>query len=249
MTDLIDEGDGPVLVFLHGAGVDNQMWEPQRVHFRTSHRVIIPNLPGHGGVAAVSNVAQMAEAVHDRLQALGLHRYAVVGLSLGGMAALEMAARWPDEVTHLALIEAVPTVSSSPLMRRIVKACLWPTKLIPPRWTARLPVRHLGAESPASATYLKAALPRLSAAQTHALLTLAMDYDGRPHLPRLTLPCLVMVGALNTQTHKRARAMAQAISGCAFKAVPDAGHIANLDAPGAVNDALTQLFSRTAARA
>ena len=93
MTDLIDEGEGPALVFLHGAGVNNRMWAPQCARFRTTHRVIIPNLPGHGCIVAVGSVEQMADDVRRRLHALGVQRYVLVGLSLGGMVALEMAAR------------------------------------------------------------------------------------------------------------------------------------------------------------
>ena len=245
MTDLIDEGRGPAIVFLHGAGVDNAMWAPQHTHFHRSHRVVIPNLPGHGGVPAVGCVEQMAEDVHARLQGIRVDRYALVGLSLGGMVALEIATRWSNEVSHLGLIEAVPTVTSSAVARRVIAACLWPMKLIPPRWMARLPARHLGAETPAAAAYLKAALPRLNAAQAHTVLRLATVYDGRRHLAGLTMPCAVMVGARNLRIHKRAADMAAAIPGCRHVVLPGAGHIANLDAPDAVNAALEALLAET----
>ncbi|WP_172839394.1 alpha/beta fold hydrolase [Tateyamaria omphalii] len=243
MTDLIDDGDGDPIVFLHGAGVDNAMWAPQQAHFRSTHRVIIPNLPGHGGVPAVDSVEQMAKDVRGRLGALGLRRYALVGLSLGGMVALEMAGRWGDEVSHLAMIETVPTVTGSMAARWGIKACLLPLLCVPPRWMARLPGRHLGAETSEAATYLKETLPRLSAAQNHALLSLATDYDGRRHLGALAMPCAVMVGEKNVRIHARAAALADAIPGCRHVVLPGAGHIANLDAPEAINAALHELLS------
>lgn len=185
----------------------------------------------------------MAENVHARLEALGVHRYAVVGLSMGGMVALEMAARWPGAVSHLAMIEAVPTVTGSAVARHLINACLWPMALIPPRWMARLPARHLGAETPEAATYLKATLPRLDATQSHAVLCLATAYDGRRHLGELTMPCAVMVGARNTRIHGRAAAMAAAIPACRHVVLPGAGHIANLDAPEAVNAEIDRLLA------
>ncbi|WP_189799487.1 alpha/beta fold hydrolase [Tateyamaria sp. syn59] len=243
MTDLIDDGDGDPIVFLHGAGVDNALWAPQRAYFRKTHRVVIPNLPGHGGVPAVSSVERMAEYVRVLLCALGLRRYALIGLSLGGMVALEIAGRWGDEVSHLAMIEAVPSVTTSSAARWGIKACLLPMLCIPPRWMARLPGRHLGAETPEAATYLKEVLPRSSAAQNHALLNLATDYDGRRHLGALAMPCAVMVGEKNLRIHARATAMADAIPDCRHLVVPGAGHIANLDAPAAVNAAIRDLLS------
>lgn len=243
MTDLIDDGTGPALVFLHGAGVDNLLWEPQRAAFRQAYRLIIPNLPGHGGVPPARSVEDMADRVQAQLQALDVQRYALVGLSLGGMVALEMAARWPEQVTHLALIESVPAVAHTRLMRNVLGLCLQPLRLIPPRLLVKLPARSLGAQTRDAGIYVKTAMARLSAARTHALLQLAVAYDGRPHLPRLRMPCSVMVGAENRQTHTRAQAMAKAIPTCRYQIIEGAGHIANRDAPEAVNAALATLLA------
>lgn len=246
MADMIDEGRGSTLVFLHGAGVDNMLWEPQISAFARTHRVVVPNLPGHGGVPATGSVQHMAEQVRAQLLDKGINRYAVIGLSLGGMVALEMAGRWGDEITHLVMIESVPNVTDSRAMLLIARALLALFKLIPPRFLSVLPARQLGAETEDSAAYLKQTLVRMSARNNYAVLQAALAYDGRPHLAGLKMPVLVMVGEKNKGTHKRARAMAEAVAHAQFVVVPAAGHIANRDAPQFVNNVLLSFLSAAA---
>lgn len=57
----MDQGNGPAVVFLHGAGVDLALWEPQLTAFSSRCRVIAPNLPGHGDVPLVDDVPAMAD--------------------------------------------------------------------------------------------------------------------------------------------------------------------------------------------
>lgn len=238
MSDLIDEGTGSALVFLHGAGVDNTLWEPQIAAFSATHRVIVPNLPGHGGVPAVKTVEQMADHIRAQLLDRGIRQYAIIGLSLGGMVALEMAGRWPKEVTHLVMIESVPNVTDNRAALLMGRAFVSLFRFVSPKLFALLPARQLGAETPDAAYYLKRVLPQRKARENHAVLQAALTYDGRPHLARLSMPTLIMVGEKNPATHKRAKAMSDSIKQCQFVVVPAAGHIANRDAPGFVNDSL-----------
>lgn len=129
MSDVIDQGTGDVLVFLHGAGGDNLLWAPQIATFSTSYRVIVPNLPGHGTPPAVQCVQHMADYVRAMLIKRRIDRYSVIGLLLGGMVAPEMARRWPDEVTHLAMIETVANVSDNRAARFVARDAI-PTALI-----------------------------------------------------------------------------------------------------------------------
>lgn len=234
-SDLIDEGTGSALVFLHGAGVDNTLWEPQIAAFGAAHRVIVPNLPGHGAVPAVETVQQMADHIRAQLLDCGVRQYAIVGLSLGGMVALDMAGRWPEEVTHLVMIESVPNVADNRAALAMGRAFVSLIRFVSPKLFALLPARQLGAETPEAAHYLKRVLPQRKAQENHAVLQAALTYDGRPHLPRLSMPTMIMVGEKNRATHKRAKAMCEAIDQCRFVVIPNAGHIANRDAPEFVN--------------
>jgi len=238
MSDLIDEGTGSALVFLHGAGVDNTLWEPQIAAFSATHRVIVPNLPGHGAVPAVETLHQMADQIRAQLFDRGIRQYAIIGLSLGGMVALEMAGRWPKEVTHLVMIESVPNVAANRAALLMGRAFVSLFRVVSPKLFSLLPARQLGAETPDAAHYLKRVLPQRKARENHAVLQAALAYDGRPHLSGLSMPTLIMVGEKNPATHKRAKAMSRAIERCQFVVIPNAGHIANRDAPEFVNTKL-----------
>ncbi|MEM9422655.1 MAG: alpha/beta fold hydrolase [Pseudomonadota bacterium] len=240
MFDIIDQGTGPSLVFLHGAGVDNILWAPQISAFTRTHRVIAFNLPGHGTVPCVENVQQMAQYVRTALADRNIHHYTVVGLSLGGMVALEMAGQWPDEVTHLVMVEAVPTVTNSRVVRNIGHSLLAILKWIPPQAFSLIPTRLLGAETKTAGKYLKQALARMSSQNNCIVMRAALAYDGRPHLANLSMPVLIMVGEKNKSTHKGAAEMVNAIEHCRFQKIPAAGHIANLDAPEFFTRALSE---------
>lgn len=245
MAEIIDQGDGSALVFLHGAGVDNELWAPQLPIFSKNYRVLIPNLPGHGSIPSVENIELMADYVRTLLIERRIKKYAIVGLSLGGMIGIEISRRWPKEVSHLVLIESVPYVTKSRIFLRILKLFLTVIKYINPRILAMLPARSMGAETEDSAMYLKKAIGKMKAQNVATILQASLDYDGSPYLSGLPVPTLIMVGERNTATHKGAKLMSEAIQICQFKVIPNAGHIANRDAPELVNISIQSFLNST----
>ncbi len=99
-------GDGPDLVFLHGAGgiVEG---DDLLARLAETHRVWAPELPGFGDSAGEDLLEDMLDfTLHgfDLLSALGVERPLLVGHSLGGMIAAEMACLCPDEIRALVLL-------------------------------------------------------------------------------------------------------------------------------------------------
>ena len=89
-------GEGPPLLLLHGLAMSWRAWRPLLASLRTDHQVIAPTLPGHrGGPAAPAdvNVAWLADYLETMLDEDGHDRVHVVGNSLGGWLALELARR------------------------------------------------------------------------------------------------------------------------------------------------------------
>lgn len=96
--------DAPALLLLHGSVVTRKMWLPQLRGLADSFHVIAPDLPGHGVLQNTPfsfNAAVETLAGIIRQEARG--RALVAGVSLGGYAAIELAARCPDLVAGLVL--------------------------------------------------------------------------------------------------------------------------------------------------
>lgn len=101
-------GSGPPLLLLHGLGAFKVTWVPLLSTFAGNHRVIVPDLPGHGGSSkptAEYTPRFFSNAMLRLLDELGVERAAVVGNSLGGRVAIELALSNPNRVASLALLD------------------------------------------------------------------------------------------------------------------------------------------------
>src|SRR6476469_7926012 len=110
----------PTVVFVHGAANDHSVWALQSRYFaHHGHNVIAVDLPGHGRSAGPpqASVEAIAAWLAEAMATIGLARYAVVGHSLGALAALALAALQPAHVERLALLgPAAPMTVSDALL-------------------------------------------------------------------------------------------------------------------------------------
>jgi pimeloyl-ACP methyl ester carboxylesterase len=105
-VQVLQGGEGADLVFLHGAGGATAE-DPFLLKLAQHYRVHAPLLPGYGESEESSSIRDMLDVTlhsFDVIEALGLRRPILVGHSLGGMIAAEMAALCPNEVDRLVLI-------------------------------------------------------------------------------------------------------------------------------------------------
>lgn len=92
MLSYIDQGRGPVLVFVHSYLWDKHMWDPQIEFLKTDYRCISLDLIGHGESRLLEekeNISfeKLAFEITETLHYLGVEKYTYLGLSLGGMLA------------------------------------------------------------------------------------------------------------------------------------------------------------------
>lgn len=121
-----EEGGRPILLLLHGAGMDRTVWVLLARYFaRHGWNVVAPDLPGHGGsagapLATVDDQADWIWRLLDALRAehaLGDGPLVLAGHSMGALAAVATAGRRPDDIAHLLLFGAgYPMAVGAPLM-------------------------------------------------------------------------------------------------------------------------------------
>lgn len=110
-------GDGSPVVFLHGGGLNAHTWDIIALELRDRYRCLALDQRGHGDsewspvmdYAPESHVGDVA-AFADHL---GIDRFAIVGQSMGAMNGLAFAARHPDRLTHLVVVDAGPWIEEA----------------------------------------------------------------------------------------------------------------------------------------
>ena len=109
-TSFIECGEGQPLLLVHGVGLNADAWAAQIAALSGGHRVIAPDLAGHGGSAAPPAGATLdhyVEQLRRLMDDLGIDAANVAGHSLGGLVAIGLAIARPQRVLRLAVLNAV----------------------------------------------------------------------------------------------------------------------------------------------
>ena len=110
-------GSGPPIVLVHGLGGAAANWRLVAPALSRAHRVLVPDLPGHGGSPPFGNATPTLDPFAERVLAIAEAEAAVpapwVGHSLGGLVALRAAALRPDAVSGVVLAAAAGISSAS----------------------------------------------------------------------------------------------------------------------------------------
>lgn len=238
-------GDAPVVLLAGPLGSTLEMWEPQVPALAEHFRVVRYDARGHGrspapaGPYTLDDLADDAAALLDRL---GVSRASFVGLSLGGMTGMRLAAREPARVDRLALLCTSAHLSASAgWAERAATVRAQGTGAVAQPVVARwLTDRHRAAD-PALVQRLEAMVAGTSDTGYAACCDMLLTMDLRPDLPAIAAPTLALAGADDPATPpEHLRAIAVAVPGARLHVVPDAAHLANLDQPDEVNAALLQ---------
>jgi pimeloyl-[acyl-carrier protein] methyl ester esterase len=109
-------GTGPDLVLLHGWGLNVRVWDGLVEELRDRFRLIAVDLPGHGRSAwspGRNTPAEQAWMLHSTLAPIS-NRYLLLGWSLGGQIALDLAAAMPAQIDKLVLVATTPRFTAAP---------------------------------------------------------------------------------------------------------------------------------------
>jgi len=243
------EGPGPVVVLVHGAGMDHRMFDDQAEGLHDAgYRVLLCDLRGHGSSSLGRRFAA-ADALDDLialLDAAEVSSAVLVGHSLGGNLVQELARRHPDRVTGLVVMDA--TWNTGPLTRLerlALRAAAPALRAIPAAALPRLMARA-SAVSPEAVALTQATFERMPKPTFVDVWRATVSFVHPEPAHRTPVPLALIRGARD-RTGNIATAMPRwaRAEGVHERVVPDAGHIVTWDAPGASTrallDALTAL--------
>lgn len=135
----VDSGAGSPLVLLHGLGGSGEDWEHQIPHFARRYRVLAPDLRGFGHSGdgrRRMGIPRLAADVCAFLDTLGIPRCRLVGHSMGGAVALQLALSHPGRIERLAIVNSVPSFQPQSarhyvefMYRLVVMGLLGPARL------------------------------------------------------------------------------------------------------------------------
>ncbi len=235
-------GEGAPLLLLHGLGSSAGDWALQVPIFAERYHVIAVDLRGHGrtpyGPLRYS-VEQLAEDVTALLAHLGQPPAHVVGLSLGGAAALSLAALHPGCVRSLVLVNGFARLrpagwrGAGQLLKR-----LWLFGTAPMPAVAEYIAKGLFPKPDQRELYLEAAtrLGRNTKRSYLAGMLAVVAFDARRELGRIHGPTLVVAGDRDTTVPRSAaEELRRGIAGAQLVLVEDSGHATPYDQPQVFN--------------
>lgn len=233
-------GRGPAVLLIHGWTLDLDMWAPQFATFAGRFRLIAFDRRGFGLSTGTPGIDHDLADIAQLLARLAIDRVAIVGMSQGARVALRWAMRSPEMTTCLVL-DGPPAEGEIPLAEY------------------RELVRNAGIAA-FREQWLQHPLMRLQTrdARVNALLReMVGRYPGHDlraddpepladagDLDRVDLPVLIINGEFDSPARIGAGAdLVRALPDARRAVIPDAGHLANLDNPGAYNTVLGEFLS------
>jgi pimeloyl-ACP methyl ester carboxylesterase len=111
----LDQGQGEVIVFLHGFLENKNMWQQTMVAFQKTHRCIAIDLLGHGQTPCLGYIHSMekqADMILSLLNHLDIKKFHLVGHSMGGYIALAILEKKPRMVQQLVLLNSTSAEDS-----------------------------------------------------------------------------------------------------------------------------------------
>lgn len=244
-------GSGAPLVLLHAFPFDRLLWAGLADTLAARRRVIAVDARGFGesapAVGGRFSMDDLADDVAALLDALGLRRATLLGMSMGGYAALAFAARHGARLEGLILANtrAAPDTSEARRKREeAIAQCRQPDVGVPAYLAATLPRLLSPGAPPALCAHLRARAEDRADRLIAGIEALRDRPDRSEVLPAIACPTLVIAGSADQVTPPaEMRAMADSIEGARYLAIAGAGHLAHVEVPGAFEAAVSSFLS------
>lgn len=248
-VEIIEAGEGSPLLFLHGAGGIAE-WEGALPLLAERYRVYAPLLPGFGQSTGLECLEQQLDLfMHgfDVMEALGLERPYIVGESLGGWMAAEMAALRPKEVGRLGLVAPVglwrdeaPVVDLFGLMVHELVPHLYHNPECAAAQRMMALTQLFSNRDDRTQEQIEMLIAMSRGFRTAAKFLFPIPENGlERRLWRITAPTLIVWGEGDRFISPMyAEIFREKISGAEVVRLPETGHVVSLESPGPLAEAL-----------
>lgn len=248
------DGRGPALLFGHSLLFDRRMWAPQVAELSREFRCVAIDFPGHGESdepARGHSMLDNTEAYRKVMDHLGIESAFVVGLSMGGMAAMPLALGHPGRVRGLVLMDTSADPEPGPARARnqamaVTARLFGVSDFIMKRVNDLMWSRRFQQERPelvAEWAVRVKALPRRSIYRAVGAVMGRKGLGAR--VGEIRCPTLVIVGDEDKATPVAVNErIAASIAGAELKVLPRTGHIANLEESEVVTKLIRAFVTR-----
>jgi 2-succinyl-6-hydroxy-2,4-cyclohexadiene-1-carboxylate synthase len=259
---VVTSGAGPPNVLLHGFTGSTETWRPLRSDLEGSFQVVAVDLPGHGKSSSPADpsrysLTRFADDLASVFDHLEIDRTAVLGYSMGGRAALHFGVAHGDRLAALVLESASQGIGEpslrderksqdeelarfievrgiEPFVDRWERLSLWESQNnLPPAVRAALRAQRLENNVQGLANSLRGA-------------GAAVDPLDSLEIGKITAPCLILAGALDSKYTQIAHELKAIIANSRVAVIPQAGHAVHLEQPRAFAKTVLQFLDEAA---
>lgn len=245
-----DEGpaDAPAILFAHSVGCDHTLWDAQAAAFAGRWRVVRHDARGHGQSGAPAGpytIEQLAADALAVMDGLGIARFHLCGLSLGGTLGQWLALEAPGRLLSLALCDTAARLGTVEGWQQRIDAALGEgMEALADGAMTRFFSEGFRARDPATVARFRCTLVETPAAGFAGCCAVLRDCDFTASIGRIAVPTLVLTGRLDVPTPPAdAEVLAAGIPGAGLVLL-DTGHISAVEDPQGFNRALARHLDR-----
>lgn len=246
---------GVPLLFLHGLGGDASNWEPQLEGLGQTRHCVAWTLPGYGDSTPLELMSfpALATAAVELLDQLECERACVVGLSMGGYIAQQLALDHPDRVERLVLAGTTNAFGKpgSSFNAEFLASRLAPLDqgATPASMAERVVDGLVGpAPHPGTRANTVASMQRISPEAYRQALSALVTWDIRDRCSEITQPALCLAGADDSTAPVRAmERLVEGLGNATLTVIPECGHLMNLERPAEFNAAVRSFVASNGA--